>query len=251
MSNVAEALYVNELNVVELVAYLTHPLCRPDSAQLAECLSALDGLCRGNAENQRFAGERGAIQAVVEVMNHHKQIEHLQDNGCLALDALCTGNAENQRFAGERGAIQAVVEAMKHHKQIERLQKNGCFALYALCTGNAENKREALSNDAYVTALHAMEEFSSSETLETLVLALIALLYTEHANSFGAQRQTNSNLRRRGDLEQSNQTSETLQDNAYNAAEARRCNRKKQRNSADPSTWTDKKAADILHGWIN
>ena len=94
----------------------------PREAEPGVCASFLDELATQlhNAPlRKRAAVDRGALQAVVDVMRRHAAHADVQTKGARALRALCFNNALGRAAAPAAGAIRVLADALNAHVAAE------------------------------------------------------------------------------------------------------------------------------------
>ena len=98
--------------------------------------------CAAAEENRRRAGAAGGIEAVVGLLQLHRNDEEIQENGCGCLENLTYDHEENQRRAGAAGSVEVLLEALKSFRGNSSIQSSCCGALENLCL-DVENRKRA------------------------------------------------------------------------------------------------------------
>ena len=110
-------------------------------AEPGVCASFLDELATQlhNAPlRKRAAVDRGALQAVVDVMRRHAAHAEVQTKGARALRALCFNNALGRAAAPAAGAIRVLADALNAHVAAEA-REEAVWALVVICADDEAN----------------------------------------------------------------------------------------------------------------
>ena len=120
-------------------------------------LGALNHLCRRVLQAGVFAGEAGAVGAVVAAMRVGTASVRLQKQGCNTLFGLLFKTPGNQRLAADADAVKAVLTVVRTHASRADVQSSAFGALGALVTRDYGGGSAADANRDAAVAHGAIE----------------------------------------------------------------------------------------------
>lgn len=121
--------------------------CRATLTSWVSCLFPQINGCRALINMGKGFSAKGvcydsrAVQAIIEAMCEHKDLDEVQEKGCWALGALVKAHSENKIQAGDAGACEAVCEALRCYSGQEGLQQVGLWAMGSLAAVSHLAKR--------------------------------------------------------------------------------------------------------------
>ncbi|ETW09417.1 hypothetical protein H310_00025 [Aphanomyces invadans] len=123
----------------------------------AEGLNKLNQLTFNAPHMKVYAGQIGAIAAIVDAMNRSQENGSIQEDGCRTLRTVAFHCEANLNLVQHQGAIDAVATALRLHGANEAVVAEGFWALVVFCANHLGNTLVAkgLVNVSEVMAAHA------------------------------------------------------------------------------------------------
>ena len=135
-----------------------------DVAVQSQALVALRNLCVKDDENKVRLANAGAIDVVIQAMQHHRDDAQIQSRGSWVL-GIIGSNEDNKLYIGENGGLDVIVRSMWVHAQDMVVQEKACRALWTLSVP-PQNRHTMVEVDGIAAIIAAMQNHAENPIIQ-------------------------------------------------------------------------------------
>lgn len=144
-----------------VVSMIVNPM---DVGVQCQALVALRNLCVKDDENKVLLANAGAIDAIIQAMQNHRDEVQIQARASWVLSVIGV-NEDNKLYIGENGGSECIVRSMWDYPDDLGIQEKGCRALWTLSV-KTQNRDSILDVDGISAIIVAMKNHASEPDIQ-------------------------------------------------------------------------------------